>query len=80
MSPVIIAQEDVDTISQIIKLPLVEDKFFMEVHVKLRSVDFSAEELSWSDLPFMKGMEDNIVQIEAAIERECNHQFQRIYF
>ncbi len=72
LSPAIIPQEDVDTISQMLKVPLNEDKFFMEAHVKLRPVDFSAEGIFLAGLAHSpKGMEDTISQAKAAAERAC---------
>ncbi len=72
LSPAIIPQEDVDTISQMLKIPLNEDKFFMEAHVKLRPVDFSAEGIFLAGLAHSpKGMEDTISQAKAAAERAC---------
>ncbi|NQT64753.1 MAG: CoB--CoM heterodisulfide reductase iron-sulfur subunit A family protein, partial [FCB group bacterium] len=72
LSPAIVPQEDVDTISQMLKIPLNEDKFFMEAHVKLRPVDFSAEGIFMAGLAHSpKGMEDTISQAKAAAERAC---------
>jgi heterodisulfide reductase subunit A-like polyferredoxin len=72
LSPAIIPQEDVDTISQMLKIPLNEDKFFMEAHVKLRPVDFSVEGIFLAGLAHSpKGMEDTISQAKAAAERAC---------
>ena len=72
LSPAIVPQEDVDTISQMLKIPLNEDKFFMEAHVKLRPVDFSAEGIFLAGLAHSpKGMEDTISQAKAAAERAC---------
>ncbi len=34
-------QEDVERLSQMLKIPLNEDRFFMEAHVKLRPAEFS---------------------------------------
>lgn len=72
LSPAIIPQEDVDTISRMLKIPLNEDKFFMEAHVKLRPVDFSAEGIFLAGLAHSpKGMEDTISQAKASAERAC---------
>ena len=72
LSPAIIPQEDVDIISQMLKVPLNEDRFFMEAHVKLRPVDFSAEGIFLAGLAHSpKGMEDTISQAKAAAERAC---------
>jgi len=72
LSPAIIPQEDVEVISQMLKIPLNEDRFFMEAHVKLRPVDFSAEGIFLAGLAHSpKGMEDTISQAKAAAERAC---------
>jgi len=73
VSPAIIPQEDVETLSQMLKIPLNEDRFFMEAHVKLRPVDFSAEGIFLAGLAHSpKGMEDSISQAKAAAERACS--------
>ena len=72
LSPAIVPQEDVEVISQMLKIPLNEDRFFMEAHVKLRPVDFSVEGIFLAGLAHSpKGMEDTISQAKAAAERAC---------
>ncbi|MCD6177324.1 MAG: 4Fe-4S binding protein, partial [Candidatus Cloacimonetes bacterium] len=72
LSPAIVPQEDVNVISQMLKIPLNEDKFFVEAHVKLRPVDFSAEGIFMAGLAHSpKGMEDTISQAKAAAGRAC---------
>jgi len=56
-----------------LKLPLNEDQFFMEAHVKLRPVDFSAEGIFLAGLAHSpKGIEESISQAKAAAERACS--------
>ena len=73
LSPAIIPQDDVEVISQMLKIPINEDRFFMEAHVKLRPVDFAAEGIFLAGLAHSpKGMEDTISQAKAAAERACS--------
>ncbi|MEA1972456.1 MAG: 4Fe-4S binding protein, partial [Candidatus Cloacimonadota bacterium] len=72
LSPAIVPQDDVEIISKMLKLPINEDRFFVEAHVKLRPVDFSAEGIFLAGLAHSpKGMEDSISQAKAAAERAC---------
>lgn len=73
LSPAIVPQEDAEVLSQMLKIPLNEDNFFMEAHVKLRPVDFAAEGIFLAGLAHSpKGMEDTISQAKAAAERACS--------
>ena len=73
LASAMVPQADVDKISQMLKLPLNEDKFFMEAHVKLRPVDFSAEGIFLAGLAHSpKGIEESISQAKAAAERACS--------
>jgi len=61
-----------EAIGQMLKVPINQDGFFLEAHVKLRPVDFA------TDGVFMCGMahspklsEDAIVQANAAVSRAC---------
>lgn len=59
-------------LSQMLKIPLNEDGFFMEAHVKLRPVDFSAEGIFLAGLAHSpKNMDETISQAKAAAERAC---------
>ena len=72
LSPAIEPRPDAHVLSQMLKIPLNEDNFFMEAHVKLRPVDFSAEGMFLAGLAHSpKGMEDTISQAKAAAERAC---------
>ncbi|MCX7981931.1 MAG: NAD(P)-binding protein [Syntrophales bacterium] len=61
-----------EAIGQMLKVPINQDGFFLEAHVKLRPVDFA------TDGVFMCGMahspklsEDSVVQANAAVSRAC---------
>lgn len=65
-------QKDAPRLSQMLKIPLNEDKFFMEAHVKLRPVDFSAEGIFLAGLAHSpKNMDETVSQAKAAAERAC---------
>jgi heterodisulfide reductase subunit A len=73
LASAMVPQEDAEKLSQILKLPLNEDKFFMEAHVKLRPVDFSAEGIFLAGLAHSpKGIEETVSQAKAAAERACS--------
>ena len=63
---------DAIRLSQMLKIPLNEDGFFMEAHVKLRPVDFSAEGIFLAGLAHSpKNMDETVSQAKAAAERAC---------
>ncbi len=70
LASAMVPREDAVTLSQMLKIPLNEDNFFMEAHVKLRPVDFSAEGIFLAGLAHSpKGIEETISQAKAAAER-----------
>jgi len=72
LASAMVPREDAVTLSQMLKIPLNEDNFFMEAHVKLRPVDFSAEGIFLAGLAHSpKGIEETISQAKAAAERAC---------
>ena len=72
LAPAIEPREDASRLSQMLKIPLNENRFFMEAHVKLRPVDFSAEGIFLAGLAHSpKGMDETISQAKAAAERAC---------
>ncbi|MBN2185235.1 MAG: FAD-dependent oxidoreductase [Candidatus Krumholzibacteriota bacterium] len=72
LAPAMVPQEDAGNLSQMLKIPLNEDNFFMEAHVKLRPVDFSAEGIYLAGLAHSpKQMDETISQAKAAAERAC---------
>jgi heterodisulfide reductase subunit A len=65
-------RQDAERLSQMLKIPLNEDRFFMEAHVKLRPVDFSAEGIFLAGLAHSpKNMDETVSQAKAAAERAC---------
>jgi len=72
LAPAMVPREDAIDLSRSLKVPLNEDNFFMEAHVKLRPVDFSAEGLYLAGLAHSpKMMDETISQAKAAAERAC---------
>jgi len=72
LSAAIVPDEDNQTLAHMLKVPLNEDGFFLEAHVKLRPVDFSTRGI------FLAGMaqgpkfiEETISQAYAAAEKAC---------
>jgi heterodisulfide reductase subunit A len=73
LAPAMVPQADAGELSQMLKIPLNEDNFFMEAHVKLRPVDFSAEGIFLAGLAHApKMMDETISQAKAAAERACS--------
>ncbi len=73
LAPAIMPQEDSFELSQMLKIPLNAESFFMEAHVKLRPVDFSAEGIFLAGLAHSpKMIEETISQAKAAAERACS--------
>ena len=63
-------EENNKTIGQFLKVPLTQDKFFLEAHMKLRPVDFSTEGVFLCGLAHSpKSIEESIIQAEAAAAR-----------
>jgi heterodisulfide reductase subunit A len=59
-------------LAQMLKVPLNEDGFFLEAHVKLRPVDFATEGVFVCGLAHSpKFMEESIAQAQAAAARAC---------
>ena len=72
LAPAMVPQKDAYDLSQMLKIPLNEDNFFMEAHVKLRPVDFAAEGIFLAGLAHSpKGRDETISQAKAAAERAC---------
>ncbi len=70
LSTGIVPAEDNEQISGLAKLPLDEDGFFLEAHVKLRPVDFATEGIFLCGLAHSpKLLKENIVQAMAAAAR-----------
>ncbi len=59
-------------LSQMMKVPLNEDRFFLEAHMKLRPVDFATEGVFMCGLAHgPKNIKESIVQAYAAAGRAC---------
>lgn len=70
LSTAIVPAEDNQEISDLAKLPLDEDGFFLEAHVKLRPVDFATEGIFLCGLAHSpKLLKENIFQAMAAAGR-----------
>ncbi|MBN1755433.1 FAD-dependent oxidoreductase [bacterium] len=72
LAPPIVPRSDASEVSQMLKVPLNEDNFFLEAHVKLRPVDFATEGVFVAGLAHTpKSMEETISQSKAAAARAC---------
>jgi len=73
LSAGIVAQGEAnEELAKILKVPLNEDHFFLEAHVKLRPVDFATEGVFVAGLAHCpKTIEDSISQSNAAVSRAC---------
>jgi len=61
-----------ERLAKLFKIPLNEDGFFLEAHMKLRPVDFSTEGVFMCGLAHgPKSLEENIAQAKAAAGRAC---------
>lgn len=70
LSTGIVAPEDNFKIGQMLKVPINNDGFFLEAHVKLRPVDFATEGVFLCGLAHApKNMEESISQAKAAASR-----------
>jgi heterodisulfide reductase subunit A len=59
-----------EAVSQLLKLPLTEDGFFLEAHVKLRPVDFAADGVYLCGLAHSpRAVDETIAQAQAAAVR-----------
>ena len=70
LSVAIVAPENNRRLSQMLKVPLNEDDFFLEAHVKLRPVDFATEGVFLCGMAHgPKSIEESIAQANAAVSR-----------
>jgi heterodisulfide reductase subunit A len=70
LAPAIVPNKDVDEVGKLFKLPLNQDKFFLEAHMKLRPVDFATDGVFMCGLAHCpKSVEESIAQAEAAAAR-----------
>jgi heterodisulfide reductase subunit A len=65
-------REENEDLAKMLKIPLNDDNFFLEAHVKLRPVDFATEGVFVAGLAHCpKTVEDSISQANAAVSRAC---------
>jgi heterodisulfide reductase subunit A len=65
-------REDNEELAKMLKVPLNDENFFLEAHVKLRPVDFATEGVFVAGLAHCpKPIEDSISQANAAVSRAC---------
>jgi len=70
LAAAIVAPESNKQLSQLFKVPLNEDGFFLEAHMKLRPVDFASEGTFMAGLAHSpKNIDENIAQARAAAGR-----------
>ncbi len=63
-------KENNEKLSKLFKVPLNQDKYFLEAHVKLRPVDFATDGVFLAGLAHSpKGIEESIIQAFAAASR-----------
>jgi heterodisulfide reductase subunit A-like polyferredoxin len=66
----IIPHDDAAVVSRMLKIPLNEDGFFLEAHVKLRPVDFATEGVFLAGLAHSpKNIQETVAQAKAAAAR-----------
>jgi len=65
-----VAEDTNKTVAQFLKVPLTQEKFFLEAHMKLRPVDFATEGIFLCGLAHSsKSIEESIIQSQAAAGR-----------
>jgi len=69
---IVALKEENEELGKLLKVPLNDDNFFLEAHVKLRPVDFATEGVFVAGLAHCpKTIEDSISQANAAVSRAC---------
>ena len=69
---IVAPHEPNEELGKLLKIPLNDDSFFLEAHVKLRPVDFATEGIFVAGLAHCpKTIEDSISQANAAVSRAC---------
>ncbi len=70
LAAAIVPNEGADNVGKLFKIPLNQDKFFLEAHMKLRPVDFATDGVFMCGLAHSpKAVEESIAQAEAAAAR-----------
>ena len=74
LSPGIVPNDDNESLSKMLKVPLNEDGFFLEAHMKLRPVDFATEGIFLAGLAHSpKSIDETISQANAAVGRALTY-------
>ena len=69
---IVASHDDNEELGKMLKVPLNDDNFFLEAHVKLRPVDFATEGVFVAGMAHCpKTIEDSISQANAAVSRAC---------
>ncbi len=80
LSPCIVPQDSNEVLSRLLKVPLNEDGYFLEAHVKLRPVDFATEGVFLAGMAHgPKSIDETICQAKAAASRACTIVSQEKY-
>jgi heterodisulfide reductase subunit A len=70
LAPAIVARADGQELAQMLKVPLNQDRFFLEAHLKLRPVDFATDGVLLCGLAHSpKALHETIAQATAAASR-----------
>ncbi len=70
LAPAVVPHDDVESVAQMLKVPLTGNRFFLEAHMKLRPVDFSVEGVYLAGMAHCpKNIEETVAQAEAAAGR-----------
>ena len=70
LAPAIVPREDTDAVGKLFKVPLNQDRFFLEAHMKLRPVDFATDGVFVCGLAHSpKTVGESISQAHAAASR-----------
>ena len=70
LSTGIVAGEGNETLAQFLKVPINQDKFFLEAHMKLRPVDFAVDGVFLCGLAHSaKAIDESIIQAQATASR-----------
>jgi len=74
LSPGVVAPEQNEGLSQMLKVPLNADGFFLEAHMKLRPVDFATEGVFLAGLAHSpKSIDETLSQASAAVARALTY-------
>ena len=70
LAPPIVPREDAEQVAQMLKVPLTKEGFFLEAHMKLRPIDFSADGIFLAGMAHSpKGVDETIAQAQATAAR-----------